>query len=152
MATSLNKVQLIGRLGDDPQCRSTNSGQSVSNFSVATDETYKDRNEETQKRTEWHKIVVWGNAVDNFVAKYLHKGDLVYIEGKLQSRTWEDKRDGSKHNATEVIVTDIKKLNYTDDKSGKTTKTTAGKTTQRAATQQRAAEPTSEISDEDILF
>lgn len=145
MGASLNEVKLIGRLGDDPQVRYTNGGKAVANFSVATDETYKDRNEETQKRTEWHKIVVWGNAVENFVQKFLHKGDLVYICGKLQSRTWEDKRDGSKKYTTEIIVNDIKKLNFTnDDSKSNNSKTTKGKTTQSA--------PASEINDEDIPF
>src|SRR5262249_28721740 len=85
---SVNKVILVGRLGRDPETRYTGGGQAVANFSVATDETYKDRNGERQKRTEWHKIVVWGKQAE-IAQQYLKKGSLVFIEGRIQSREWQ---------------------------------------------------------------
>jgi len=115
MASSVNKVILIGRLGRDPEIRETNGGQSVANFSIATDESYKNKDGEKIKKTEWHNIVVWGAAVDNFVAKYIHVGDMVYIEGRLQTREWE--KDGVKRYSTEVNVSDIKGLKTGDGES-----------------------------------
>ena len=109
MSSSVNKVILIGRLGKDPEVRFTSGGKAVANFSLATDESYKDREGTKVKKTEWINIVVWGNSVENFVQPYLHSGDMVYIEGKLQTRTWEDKQ-GVKKYTTEVNVTDIKGL------------------------------------------
>lgn len=100
--SGLNKVMLIGRLGKDPEIRYTQSGTPVANFSVATSETYKDGNGEKQERTEWHNIVIW-NKLAEVAQKYLHKGDQVYLEGKIQTRKWQD-RDGAEKRTTEVIV------------------------------------------------
>ncbi len=86
---SVNKVILVGRLGRDPETRYTGGGQAVANFSVATDESYKDKNGERQKRTEWHKIVVWGKQAE-IAQQYLKKGSLIFIEGRIQSREWQD--------------------------------------------------------------
>ena len=109
MSSSVNKVILVGRLGKDPEVRYTSSGKAVANFSLATDESYKNNDGEKVKKTEWHNIVAWGPAVENFISPYIHKGDLVYIEGKLQTRSWEDK-DGNTKYTTEINVTDIKGL------------------------------------------
>lgn len=98
----VNKVILVGRLGKDPEARYTGSGQAVCNFSVATDESFKDKSGERQKRTEWHKIVCWGKLAE-ICQQYLKKGALVYLEGKIQSREWEDK-SGEKKHATEIIA------------------------------------------------
>jgi single-strand DNA-binding protein len=117
MSSSVNKVILVGRLGRDPEVRSTNNGTAVCNFTIATDETYKDRSGERQKKTEWHNIVVWGPSVENFVQPHLHKGDLVYIEGKLQTRSWEDKKNGGMRYTTEVNVADIKSLTSKSENS-----------------------------------
>src|SRR6201992_813544 len=87
---SVNKVILVGRLGRDPETRYTGGGQAVANFSIATDETYKDKNGERQKRTEWHKIVVWGKQAE-IAQQYLKKGSLIFIEGRIQSREGQDK-------------------------------------------------------------
>ena len=106
---SVNKVILVGRLGRDPETRFTSGGQAVANFSLATDETYKDRNGERQKRTEWHKVVLWGKLAE-ITQQYLKKGMLVYIEGRIQTRQWEDKRDGQKRTTTEVVATTMKML------------------------------------------
>ncbi len=82
---SVNKVILVGRLGRDPETRYTGGGQAVANFSVATDESYKDKNGERQKRTEWHRITAWGKLAE-ICQQYLKKGTMVYIEGRIQSR------------------------------------------------------------------
>ncbi|MGB8323310.1 MAG: single-stranded DNA-binding protein [Candidatus Acidiferrum sp.] len=105
---SVNKVMLVGRLGRDPETRYTGGGQAVANFSVATDETYKDRNGEKQKRTEWHKIVVWGKQAE-IAQQYLKKGSLVFIEGRIQSREWQDK-EGQKRTSFEIVASNFRML------------------------------------------
>src|SRR6201987_3592559 len=105
---SVNKVILVGRLGRDPETRYTGSGQAVANFSVATDESYKDRNGERQKRTEWHKIVGWGKQAE-IAQQYLKKGSLVFIEGRIQSREWQDK-EGQKRTSFEIVANNFRML------------------------------------------
>jgi len=105
---SVNKVILVGRLGRDPETRYTGGGQAVANFSIATDETYKDRNGERQKRTEWHKIVVWGKQAE-IAQQYLKKGSLIFIEGRIQSREWQDK-EGQKRTSFEIVATNFRML------------------------------------------
>jgi single-strand DNA-binding protein len=99
---------LVGRLGRDPETRYTSGGQAVANFSVATDESYKDRNGERQKRTEWHKIVVWGKQAE-IAQQYLKKGSLVFIEGRIQSREWQDK-EGQKRTSFEIVANNFRML------------------------------------------
>lgn len=99
--SGVNKVILIGRLGKDPEVRNLENGVTVANFSMATTETYKDRvTGEKKEVTEWHNISLWRGLAD-VAAKYLHKGDLVYIEGKLRTRSWE--KDGVTRYTTEII-------------------------------------------------
>src|SRR5947209_10296043 len=105
---SVNRVILVGRLGRDPETRYTGSGQAVANFSVATDESYKDRNGERQKRTEWHKIVVWGKQAE-IAQQYLKKGSLIFIEGRIQSREWQDK-EGQKRTSFEIVANNFRML------------------------------------------
>ena len=105
---SVNKVILVGRLGRDPETRYTGGGQAVANFSVATDESYKDRNGERQKRTEWHKIVVWGKQAE-IAQQYLKKGSLIFIEGRIQSREWQDK-EGQKRTSFEIVASNFRML------------------------------------------
>ena len=105
---SVNKVILVGRLGRDPETRYTGGGQAVANFSVATDETYKDKNGERQKRTEWHKIVVWGKQAE-IAQQYLKKGSLIFIEGRIQSREWQDK-EGQKRTSFEIVANNFRML------------------------------------------
>lgn len=100
MAGSLNRVMLIGRLGRDPEIRHSPSGQPVANFSIATDESYTSRDGQKVDRTEWHKIVVWGKQAE-FCGNYLTKGRLVYIEGSISTRKWQDK-DGAEKYTTEI--------------------------------------------------
>lgn len=100
---SLNRVLLIGNLGSDPEKRFTPSGQPVATFNIATTERWKDKsNSQTQERTEWHRIVVWGQQAEN-CAQYLSKGRPVFVEGRLQTRQWEDK-NGAKRTTTEVVA------------------------------------------------
>ena len=105
---SVNKAILVGRLGRDPETRYTGGGQAVANFSVATDETYKDRNGERQKRTEWHKIVVWGKQAE-IAQQYLKKGSLIFVEGRIQSREWQDK-EGQKRTSFEIVANNFRML------------------------------------------
>ena len=105
---SLNKVQLIGRLGKAPDARSMPNGTSVTSFSIATDESYKNKSGEKVERTEWHRIETLGPLAE-ICAKYLSKGKLVYIEGKLHTRKWDDK-DGVSHTVTEVIANAMQML------------------------------------------
>ncbi|MGB7309890.1 MAG: single-stranded DNA-binding protein [Candidatus Acidiferrales bacterium] len=106
---SVNKAILVGRLGRDPETRYTSGGQAVANFTLATDETFKDRSGERQKRTEWHRIVLWGKLAE-ITQQYLKKGMLVYIEGRIQTRQWEDKRDGQKRTTTEIVANVMRML------------------------------------------
>jgi len=104
----VNKVILVGRLGRDPEVRYTPSGTAVANFSIATSEQWTNKDGEKQERTEWHKIVAW-RRLGEICGEYLHKGSQIYIEGRLQTRDWED-RDGNKRYTTEVIAQNMQML------------------------------------------
>jgi len=99
---SVNKVILVGNLGADPEIRYTPSGTAVANFRLATHEQWKNKNGEKEERTEWHRIVAWAR-LGEICGEYLRKGSQVYIEGRLQTRSWED-RDGNKRFVTEVVA------------------------------------------------
>ena len=98
---SLNKVQLIGHLGADPESRFTTSGSAVANLTIATNESWRSAEGETKEKTEWHRVVIFGKMAET-AAEYMKKGQLVYIEGRLQTRSWEDK-DNIKRYTTEVL-------------------------------------------------
>ncbi len=104
----VNKVILIGRLGRDPEMRYTAGGTPVCNFTLATDEVFRDKGGETQKRTEWHRIVAWAKLAEQ-CSKLLGKGKLCYIEGRLQTRDWND-RDGNKRTSTEIVARQMRIL------------------------------------------
>src|SRR5271157_6053910 len=108
MSGSVNKVILIGRLGKDPELKYTPSGVPVAKFSLATDESFKDRTGEQQKRTEWHNIVAWQKLAE-ICGEYLTKGKLVYIEGRIQSRQWED-QDQNKRTSYEIVASRMQML------------------------------------------
>ena len=110
---SVNKVILIGNLGRDPELRYTASGQGVANFTLATNERWRDKDGNNQERTEWHRIVVWGKTAEN-CAQYLQKGRSAYVEGRLQTREWED-RDGNKRRTTEVTAQQLLMLGRRGD-------------------------------------
>jgi len=105
---SVNKVILVGNLGKDPELRYTPSGAAVANFTIATSERYKDRNGQTQEKTEWHNIVAWRQLAE-ICGKYLHKGKQVYIEGRIQTRSYDD-RDGNKRYITEIVADQMQML------------------------------------------
>lgn len=106
--SGVNKVILVGRLGKDPEVRNLDSGVAVANFSIATSETYRDKTTNEKKEiTEWHNIVVWRGLAE-IAQKYLHKGDMVYIEGKLRTRSWE--KEGVTRYTTEVVADNMTML------------------------------------------
>jgi single-strand DNA-binding protein len=141
---SVNKAILVGRLGRDPESRFTSSGQQVCNFTLATDESFKDRAGEKQKRTEWHRIVVWGKLAE-ICQQYLKRGTMVYVEGRIQTRQWDD-RSGSKRTTTEIVASVMRMLSP----RGEAAPAPAEPEAEPAAPEEAAASP--EISDEDIPF
>jgi single-strand DNA-binding protein len=104
----LNKAMLIGRLGADPEVRYTQSGTPVASFNIATTERWTNKDGEKQERTEWHRIVAWSRLAE-VCQEYLSKGKLVYIDGRLRTRQWEDK-DGNRHRATEILAQTMQML------------------------------------------
>ncbi len=104
MAGSVNKVILIGNLGKDPEIRSTQDGREIAHFTIATSDTWRDKNTgERRERTEWHRVVVFNDGLVKVIKNYLHKGSKVYIEGALQTRKWED-QSGQERYTTEVVL------------------------------------------------
>jgi len=106
---SVNKVILIGNLGRDPEVRYAGSGTAVCNFSLATTRQWKDKNGEQQKETEWHKVSAFGRTAE-VCGEYLKKGSQVYIEGRLQTRKWQDKETGADKYSTEIVCESMKML------------------------------------------
>ena len=105
MAGSLNKVLLIGRLGADPEIKQMVNGKSVARFSLATSNTWKDKNTgEKKEKTEWHRVVIFNEGLANVVKQYLKKGSQVYIEGQLSTRKWRDEKAGQDKYSTEVVL------------------------------------------------
>ncbi|MFH1351577.1 MAG: single-stranded DNA-binding protein [Pseudomonadota bacterium] len=113
----INKVILIGRLGRDPEVRYTPSGSAVANFTIATSEQWTGKDGEKQERTEWHSIVAWGR-LGEICGEYLHKGSQIYIEGRIQTRSWEDK-EGVKRYKTEIIVQSMQMLGAASNREGR---------------------------------
>lgn len=113
----INKVILVGRLGKDPEIRSTPNGTSVAKFTVATDEKFTDRSGEKQERTEWHNITAWGK-LGEICGQYLRKGKLVYIEGSIRTDSWDDKETGQKKYRTEIVANTMKMLDRRGDEGG----------------------------------
>ncbi len=99
---SVNKVILVGNLGADPELKYTPSNRPLCNLRIATSDVYKDKTGQRQEKTEWHRVTVWGDQAEN-CNKYLAKGRMVYVEGRLQTRTWDDK-DGNKRYATDIVA------------------------------------------------
>jgi single-strand DNA-binding protein len=154
---SVNKVILVGRLGKDPETKYTSGGQALANFSMATDHTYKDRNGERQKRTEWHRIKVWGKLAE-IVQQYLKKGSLIYIEGRIETREWQDK-EGQKRYTTEIVANEMRMLGGKGDGMAAGAGATGGVAHAEEHDQSGhvddtfpAGAPGPEISDEDIPF
>jgi len=157
---SLNRVQLIGNLGKDPEVKYTPSGTPVAKLTLATNERYKDKNGEWQDRTEWHNVVLWQRLAE-IAGEYLKKGGKVYIEGRLQTRSWDDKQTNQKRYMTEVVASDLILLGGRGEGAG--AGDDFGGRSRGAASSggngnnfdQREPEPataTTPISDEDIPF
>ena len=136
--SSLNKAMIIGRLGQDPEVRYTQSNIAVATMSVATSERYKDKNGEQQENTEWHRVIAWGRLAE-ICRDYLKKGSLVYFEGTLQTREWEDK-EGQKRYTTEIKALTMQML---DSK---------GSSDSRQSTPVNKPEPSKEIDNADLPF
>lgn len=152
---SLNRVQLIGNLGKDPEIKYTPSGTAVAKLTIATNERYKDKGGEWQDRTEWHNVVLWQRLAE-IAGEYLKKGGKVYIEGRLQTRSWDDKQTGQKKYMTEVVASDLILLSgrgeggsggeYSGSRGSSASSTNYD---QRMPEQEASSAP---ISDEDIPF
>jgi len=126
MAGSLNKVLLIGRLGADPEIKQMSNGKNVARISLATSDTWKDKNTgEKKEKTEWHRVVIFNEGLVNIVQQYLKKGAQIYIEGQLTTRKWKDEQSGQDKYSTEIILqgynSTLKMLNtrVSNDLSGK---------------------------------
>ena len=142
MSGSVNKVILVGRLGKDPEVKSTPSGATVAKFSMATDERYTDKSGEKQERTEWHNIVAWSKLAE-ICGQYLRKGKLVYIEGSLRTDSWEDKESGQKRYRTEIVAQHMQMLDKRSDSDGSAGSYSGG--AKRASTDSAVAEDDDEI-------
>jgi single-strand DNA-binding protein len=105
----VNKVILVGNLGRDPEVRSTPSGQPVASFTLATNRRWRDKNGQKQEQTEWHSIVVWGKQAE-VAGQYLTKGNRIYLEGRLQTRSWDDRQTGEKKYKTEIVCENFQML------------------------------------------
>ena len=145
---SVNKAILVGRLGRDPETRYTSGGQAVCNFTMATDESFRDRAGERQKRTEWHRIVLWGKLAE-IAQQYLKKGMLVYVEGRIQTRQWDD-REGNKRTSTEIVGNVMRMLTPRGEVPPEVEAPAPAPAS--AAADTSADAPDSQVSDEDIPF
>ena len=152
---SLNRVQLIGNLGKDPEIKYTPSGTAVAKLTIATNERFKDKGGEWQDRTEWHNVVLWQRLAE-IAGEYLKKGGKVYVEGRLQTRSWEDKQTGQKKYMTEIVASDLILLSGRGEGGGESSGGSRGASSgasnnydQRMPEPEAAASP---ISDEDIPF
>jgi single-strand DNA-binding protein len=156
---SVNKVILIGNLGKDPEVKYTPSGTPVAKLALATNERYKDKDGQWKDRTEWHNVVLWQRLAE-IAGEYLKKGGKVYIEGRLQTRSWDDKQTNQKKYMTEVVANDLVLLGGRSEGSGGG-EDSGGRSRSAAAAgnnfDQRTPEPepavaSTPISDEDIPF
>lgn len=148
----VNKAILVGRLGRDPETRYTGGGTAVANFSIATSEKFKDKNGEKQEKTEWHKITAWGKLAE-ICQQYLKKGALVYIEGTIGTREWQDK-EGIKRYTTEITARQMQMLgSRSDGGNSAPAHDDADEPSQYGGRRERASSAASpEIDDSDIPF
>ncbi len=155
MAKSVNKVILLGNVGKDPEIRSTAGGTMVANFTLATTDRQKDAQGNWQDRTEWHNLVAFQRTAE-IVRDYVKKGHKLYIEGKIQTRSWDDKESGQKRYRTEILVNDLSLLSGREDSGGGSGGYSRGSNTgsfdQRPPAAQDDVAQSTEISDDDIPF
>jgi single-strand DNA-binding protein len=140
----VNKVILVGNLGRDPEVRSTTSGQQVATFSIATSRKWKDREGNRQEQTEWHNIVCWGRQAE-VAGQYLTKGKQIYVEGRLQTRSWDDKQSGEKKYKTEVVCDNFQMLGSRGDSA-------AGGSGGSGGGSNYSSDPQGPADDDDIPF
>ncbi len=158
MAKSVNKVFLLGNVGKDPEIRSSANGVMVANFTLATSDRFQDAQGNWQDRTEWHNLVAFKRTAE-VVRDYVKKGSKLYVEGKIQTRSWDDKDSGAKRYRTEIIVNDLSLLSGRDEGAGSggysRPASSAGSTAsfdQRPPAGQDDLAQSAEISDDDIPF
>ena len=152
MAKSVNKVILLGNVGKDPEFRTTPNGAMVVNFSLATSDRFQDAQGNWQERTEWHNLVAFKRTAE-IVRDYVKKGSKLYIEGKIQTRSWEDKDTKAKRYKTEIIVNDLSLLSGRDDGGGAYNRSSsAAHDDQRQPAAPDEYSQAAEISDDDIPF
>lgn len=156
MAKSVNKVILLGNVGKDPEMRSTPGGTLVANFTLATSDRQKDAQGNWQERTEWHNLVAFTRTAE-IIRDYVKKGSKLYVEGKIQTRSWDDKDSGAKRYRTEIIVNDISLLSGRDEGASGGYSRSAGSAGSSAGFDQRSSgndeyAQQAEISDDDIPF
>lgn len=148
---SVNKVILLGNLGKDPEVKYTPSGTAVAKFSMATTYRYKDKNDQWQDQTEWHNVVAWARLAE-IAGEYLKKGSKVYIEGRLQTRSWDDKNTNQKKYMTEVVANDLVLLSGRGEgEGGHARGAAAGNNFDQRVPEPEHA-PSGPITDEDIPF
>jgi single-strand DNA-binding protein len=151
MAKSINKATLIGNVGKDPEVKFLPSGSAVANFTLATSERFKDKSGEFQERTEWHNLVAYQRLAE-IVRDYVKKGSKLYVEGRIQTRSWDDKETQQKRYRTEIVVNDLVLL------SGRGEGESAGGYSRSSSYDQRQPSPpddlvqSTEITDDDIPF
>src|SRR5690349_23634411 len=149
---SVNKVILIGNLGQDPEVKYTPQGTAVAKITLATNERYKDKGGEWQDRTEWHNVVLWQRLAE-IAGEYLKKGSKVYIEGRLQTRSWDDKQTNQKKYMTEVVVQDLVLLSGRGEGGGESSGSRgSGNNFDQRAPEPEPAGASGPITDEDIPF
>ena len=155
MAKSVNKVILIGNLGKDPEVKYTPQGTAVAKITLATNERYKDKGGEWQDRTEWHNVVLWQRQAE-IAGEYLKKGSKVYVEGRLQTRSWDDKQTNQKKYMTEVVCQDLVLLSGRGEGGGggeySGSRSSGNNFDQRAPEPEHAGAGAGPITDEDIPF
>ena len=144
----VNKAIVVGNLGRDPEMRSTQSGTQVANFTVATSRVYNDSSGQRQEETEWHKIVAFGRLAE-ICGQYLHKGKQVYIEGRIQTRSWDDKETGQKKYMTEIVANEMQMLGRAGDSGGSSA---GGGKKEMAAPAGGPAPVSSPAEDDDLPF
>ncbi|HET9098959.1 MAG TPA: single-stranded DNA-binding protein [Acidobacteriaceae bacterium] len=152
MAKSVNKVILLGNVGKDPEIKATASGTVVATFSIATSERFKDKTGNWQDRTEWHNLVAYQRTAE-IIRDYVKKGSKLYVEGRLQTSSWDDKTTGQKKYKTEIIVNDLSLLSGRgegDGSSGGYSKSNTASFDQRGPAEDYAQ--STEITDDDIPF
>lgn len=153
MAKSVNKVILLGNVGKEPEFKVTPSGVPVATFSLATSDRTKDKSGEWQDRTEWHNVVAFQRTAE-VVRDYVKKGSKLYVEGKIQTRSWDDQASGQKRYRTEILVNDISLLSGRDDSGsggGYSRSSSSSSYDQRPSSPDDLAHST-EITDDDIPF